>query len=351
MDIYRIFALIIVFILFSYILSRLLEYRIFLHKEHIEGFTPTDSNVLSIQSNNTLPVGISNTSPNYADKTLNQMYIKAAYGGAYDGVDTCPDMILYTLSLGYRYIVIHVFYDIVNKKDDKNSSIKTAVVGFSDHYPPVENIATKTMALSELLPLLQQYAFSPTSPNPDDPFFLHIIPAYQTANGTDTASTQANLGFNTQLNSQIEQALSLLQNSNRVSPSVDPIKTPLYSIQGKFIVIMDTISKQGNMTPTLQSSISLSIPMSQIKNTKTMPAHSSDFKVVFPIDEKGSLLTSPPPYISLYNPYKINVSPVCPWLSRYLGTSAIGTTNLGDYEQLFAKEGGSAFIPLSHYTK
>ena len=77
-----------------------------------------------------------------------------------------------------------------------------------------------------------------------------------------------------------------------------------------------------------------------------MTSKAKDLKIVFPIDEKGSLLTTPPPYVELYQPYQINVSPICIWLSRYLGTSTIGTTNLGDYEQLFSKEGGSAFIPL-----
>jgi hypothetical protein len=210
----------------------------------------------------------------------------------------------------------------------------------------------KTMALSDVLQLIQQNAFSPTSPNPDDPFFLHILPVYQSANGKDTPSTESTKGFNTQLNTQIEQSLALLQNSNRTSGPVDTAKTTLAELQGKFVVIMDTESTQGLMTNTLKQIVGLSIPLSKIKSTKNMKSTGKKgFNVVFPTDEKGSLLTTPPPYVQLYQTYQINVSPICPWLSRYLGTSAIGTTNLGDYEQLFSKEGGSAFIPLMPPTK
>ena len=348
MDIYRKITIVLIVILFSYIFWRLLDQRIHLRKGLIEGFTPADSNVVSIQNNNTIPSGISNMSKNYAKKTLNQLYIKAAYGGAYDGVNTSSDMLLYTLSLGYRYLVIHVFYDVVSGPD----SIRTAVVGFSDSYPPTENIAKKTMAFSDVLQLIQQNAFSPTSPNPDDPFFLHILPVYQNANGQDTPSTESTKGFNTQLNTQIEQSMALLQNSNRTSGPVDTAKTTLAELQGKFVVIMDTESTQGLMTNTLKQIVGLSIPLSKIKSTKNMKSEGKKgFNVVFPTDKKGSLLTSPPPYVELYQPYQINVSPVCPWLSRYLGTSALGTTNLGDYEQLFSKEGGSAFIPLLPPTK
>jgi len=349
MNIYRKVALVLILLLFTYILFRLLNQRVQLRKEIVESFTPSVANVVSIQKNNTIPVGISSMTKNYKDKPLNKMYIKAAYGGGYDGADICSDMLLYTLSLGYRYLVIHVFYDVVNDPN-KPSTIKTAVVGFADTYPPINNIANKTMALSDVLSLIQQNAFSPTSPNPDDPFFLHMVVAYQTANGDDTTSTQSTIGFNTQLNTQIEQALALLQNSNRVSGLVDPAKTTLGQLQGKFVVAMDTASTQGNMTQNLQNMIGLPVPLSKIKSTKTMvPTTESkgpSFKIVFPTDDKGFLLTSPPPYTQLYNSYQIKASAVCPWLSRYLGISAIGTTNLGDYEQLFSKEGGSAFIGL-----
>jgi hypothetical protein len=252
--------------------------------------------------------------------------------------------------MGYRYLVIHVFYDVVSGSDSE--STKTAVVGFSDAYPPTENIAKKTMALSDVLQLIQQNAFSPTSPNPDDPFFLHILPVYQTANGKDTPSTESTKGFNTQLNTQIEQTMALLQNSNRTSGPVDTAKTTLAELQGKFVVVMDTESTQGLMTDNLKQIIGLSIPLSKIKSTKNMKsAGKKGFNVVFPTDEKGSLLTSPPPYVQLYQSYQINVSPICPWLSRYLGTSTIGTTNLGDYEQLFSKQGGSAFIAFTYPKK
>ena len=352
MDIYRKVAIVLILILFSYIFFRLLDQRVMFQREIIkEGFTPTDSNVVSIQNNNTIPSGISNMSNNYAKKVLNQMYIKASYGGCYDGENTSADMLLYTLSMGYRYLVIHVFYDVVNGAADADTT-KTAVVGFSDVYPPAENIAKKTVALSDVLQLIQQNAFSPTSPNPDDPLFLHILPVYQNANGKDTPSTESTKGVNTQLNTQIEQTLALLQNSNRTSGPVDTAKTTLAELQGKFVVIMDTESTQGLMTNTLKQIVGLSIPLSKIKSTKNMKsAGKKGFNVVFPTDEKGSLLTTPPPYVQLYQTYQINVSPICPWLSRYLGTSSIGTTNLGDYEQLFSKEGGSAFIPLMPPTK
>jgi hypothetical protein len=204
------------------------------------------------------------------------------------------------------------------------------------------NVANHTMALSDFLPLIQQNAFTATSPNPSDPFFLHIIPGYFTS-GPGNTITQEMKGNNTQLNSQIEQALTLLQGSNRTPSKIKP-ETPLDEIKGKLVVIMDTESTQGYMTNALKNMVSLSVPESDFVMAKELNTNKRAFTMVLPFDKSGSLTTSIIDYINVYSKYMMNVSPVCVWESRYIGSSLIAYSNLGDYELLFSKEGGSAFV-------
>jgi hypothetical protein len=353
MDIYRKIAILIIVILFSYILFRLFQKRTeIISHSTIEGFTPTDSNVLAIQKENKISVNINNLPKGYYDKPLNKFYIMSAYGGGFDGVDVCADMFLYTMSLGYRYIAINVFFDVVNNPSIQNqSTTPTAMVGFSSSYNPMENIANHTIALSDLLELIQQNAFSTMVPNPGDPFFLHILPAYHTSTSDPSdPSTQgskpASLGYNTQLNSQIEQALSIIQNTNRASTPIT-VDTSISKILGQIVVVMDGSSTDGNMTTNLQSMIGLDIPSSNLRMASTFQSTTkpTDFSVVLPFDENDKILNSIPPYIDLYDSHKLNVSPVCPWESRFIFTfSALGPSNLGDYENLFYKQGSTAFI-------
>jgi len=314
-----------------------------------EGFTPTDSNVLAIKKANMMNVNIQNIPQSYYSKPLNKFYIMAAYGGGFDGVDVCSDMLLYTLSLGYRYIVVNVFYDTVNNPTvDIPSKTPTAMVGFSSLYNPMENMANHTMALSDFIDLIQQNAFSTNSPNPGDPFFLHILPAYKTITSSGQTDMVAK-GYNTQLNTQIEQALSLIQNTNRSSGQITET-TPLSKILGQIVVVMDASSTAGNMTTHLQHMIGLDVPSSKLLMAATFKGNkkTQGWKMVLPFDENGSVLNSIPHYIDLYDNYKINVSAVCPWETRYVFTSSIlGPSNLGDYENLFYNEGSTAFIRLS----
>jgi hypothetical protein len=355
MDIYRKIAILIIVILFSYILYRLFKKRVDIMNQSIEGFTPTDSYVLTIQKSNKLNVNIQNMPKNYYTKPLNKFYIMGAYGGGFDGANISADMLLYTLSLGYRYMAINVFYDVVNNPNAEiHLTTPVAMVGFSSLYNPMENIAGHTMALSDFLELVQQNAFSTNSPNPGDPFFLHILPGYKTGTsgtgGSDTNSSKmANKGYNTQLNSQIEQALSLIRDTNRASGQITE-KTPLSSILGQIVVVMDGDSTAGNMTTNLQNMIGLNIPSSSLlmaASFQEAKPKESGFNIVLPFGENGSILNSIPPYTTLYDKHKINVTAVCPWETRFVFTTSIlGPSNLGDYENMFYNEGSTAFRGL-----
>lgn len=340
MSIHKKLAILVIVLLFLFILYKLLQKR---SEMILEGFT--NSNVLAIQKSNTLIPSIQNMSKNYYSKPLNHFYIMSAYGGGFDGYDISQDMMLYTLSLGYRYVFIHVFFDV----NQMGSSAPTAIVGFSSIYSPMENIAQKTVPLVDFIEFLEQNAFSSSSaPNPGDPFFLHILPAYKT--GQDTTSKQRAKGNNTQLNSQIEQALAIIQNTNRASGKVEPT-TPLRQIQGKIVIVMDGTSTAGNMTNNLKNKISMNIPSSSIQTSPaspSVPSTPSSISIVLPFDENEKILNSIPPYKDLYNSKKWNISPICPWESRFVFTmSTLGANNFGDYENLFYTEGSSAFIPLT----
>jgi len=360
MDIYRKIAILIIVILFSYILYRLFKKRVeIMNESKVEGFTPNDSYVLAIQKANTLNVNIQNMPKKYYTKPLNKFYIMGAYGGGFDGANVSADMLLYTLSLGYRYMAINVFYDVVNNSAAENPSTvqttsPTAMVGFSSLYNPMENIAGHTIALSDFLELIQQNAFSTNSPNPGDPFFLHILPGYKTAaSGTggsdDNTSKMASKGYNTQLNSQIEQALTLIRETNRSSGQITE-NTPISSILGQIVVVMDGDSTAGNITTNLQNMIGLNIPSSSLLMAASFQEgkpNEPGFNIVLPFGENGSILNSIPPYTTLYDKYKINVTAVCPWETRFVFTSSIlGPSNLGDYEKMFYNEGSSAFRVL-----
>lgn len=363
MDIYRKIAIALIVLLFSYILFRLVSQRIIIRKNQesvaevaegaegtkgVEGFTPQNSQVLAIQKANTIAPNITNMNNNIINKSLEKVYIKSAYGGGYDGEDVSIDMLNYTLSLGYRYIVIHVFYDDVNDGNaPKLSASKTAVVGFSSAYSPLANTAKKTISLYDFIEAIQQNAFSSTSPNSGDPVFLHILPGYkQSESDMNQSLIQEAKGLNTQLNSQIEQALQVLKGTNRFSSNVK-ITSSLERVKGKFITVMDTMSVDGNMTDNLKELISLSVPIKNLQSVKEMKKPKDDrWNVVVPIDENGKLLTNNSDYVNKYRGYKINASPVCMWESRFIVSglgSTSGKTNLGEYEQLFASE-GSAFV-------
>jgi len=239
---------------------------------------------------------------------------------------------------------------VVNTGTNSTSGPKTAMVGFSSTFSPMSNTANKTMALVDLLNIILQNAFSSTSPNPGDPFFLHILPAYQSLMNTDKSMNPEAIGNNSQLNTQIEQALIVLQGSNRLANNITT-KSSLGQLNGKLVITMDAQSTQGNMTPNLKSIIGFSVPTSDFQSVKKLKQPSANqWSVVLPIDTDLALLTNNSDYINTYKTYKMNVSPVCMWTTRYILStfgSMSGTTNLGDYESMFANEGSSAFMILS----
>jgi hypothetical protein len=346
MNIFRKFVILIVFLMFSYILFRLLLQRVELYRNVEEGFTSDNNKVLSIKKNNNIVNNIENANENILTKRLKELYIKSAYGGGYDGTDITVDMIKYTLSLGYRYMVIHVFYDTVNNGTDGNKK-KTAMVGFSSNFIPMTNSAQKTMSLENFIQIILENSFSSTSPNPGDPFFLHILPAYKkTSSKTDKNEIQETIAFNSQMNTQISQSLSELKRINRLAKTVN-IDTTIDKLQDKLVIVMDADSSKGQMTDELKDVISFSVSTETLQSAKNLKIPVKNTWVeILPIDEDSSLLTNHIDYINKYRAYKMNVSPVCVWESRYIVSllgSTSGKTNLGEYEELFSKE-GSAFI-------
>ena len=346
---YRRVLLVLVVLLFSGILIYLLERHVALRRE-IEGFTISDSNVVAIQTENKIVSKLRSIPPTYGSKMIGNMCIKAAYAGAYDGVDTTLDMMYYTLQLGYRYVVLHVF----NAPIDSISLTPTAVVGYSSTYPLQTNTASKVITLVDLLPFIQQNAFLPTTcTNADDPFFIHILPAYQTADSSDRLGLETVKGKNSQLNTFIEQAVSILQGSNRLAGQVE-VKSSLSELKGQLVISMDANPSQGNITQKMKDMIAFPIPTGQLQtayNARIPPPNV--WNVVLPIDENGTVMTSNSPYTEptarpIYKVLQMNASPVCAWSARmvssYLTMGAKATTNLGDYEQLFINEGGYSMV-------
>ena len=179
---------------------------------------------------------------------------------------------------------------------------------------------------------------------------------YHTINPSDEAAIiAAKKGKNTQLNTQIETALDELANrSNMLAGAITP-NSPLSSMSGKIVVIMDTTITTGQKSKKLLSMISIDPKSKKMMTNNTgivsgepitqkeTPAPSKEPKPlieVLPFDDKGAILTDNPNVNTVLIQFTPNFSPVMAWY--YNSSSDL----LASYEKLFVNNGNSAFIKL-----
>lgn len=357
MELIKKFLILIIIVLFIYILLRLLEKRSQLidKKLQIEGYT--NEYVTKISNKMTIPNSIISMPKSYGSHSINEYFVKSSLDSAYDGTTVSIDMVNYVLSRGYRLLDFEVYLEPLTTAPVGTSA--TAVVGYS---PIVSGsrMSNNNIKFSDVITAIMQGAFTSTSPNPKDPFFLQIRPMYKKILKTDdAASSSAKQGKNTQLNTQIEAALDQLQRpSNMLAGFVTPTTT-LSSISGKIVVIMDNIITNGKKSANLLSMISIN-PKSKDMNTSNTgiittqpiqtktpsPSPSTEGALiqVLPFDDKETILTDNPNPNTVLTQFKPNFSPYMAWI--YNSTSGI----LDDYENLFIQNGNSAFIELSSIT-
>lgn len=172
MNYLNILLYLIIFILFSMILCNLYmknKATIVSLENTQEGFTGSDSEVKSIENNKNLAsVGnIQSIGKKYADLPLKEYCIKASYNSACSGNYVSKDMIRHVLSRGCRFLDFEVFY-IKHKNNFMPVVAKSTDPKFvlfdTDNHIPLEEAFTSIIG----------NAFSGTSPNKNDPLFLHL---------------------------------------------------------------------------------------------------------------------------------------------------------------------------------
>lgn len=290
------------------------------------------------------------------DSPLNLFHVKSSYHSAYDGKDISTDMVLYVLHRGYRFLDFEIYHDYVSGVNANTNAAnmsnpnKKAVVSFTDGSTTSKN----NLELKDILEIIQLNAFSNVSNN-NDPLFIQIRPMYKMPLAKDTADEKnKKIGENTQLNTQIEQALGVF-GSYKHNDKVDGL-TPVKHILKKIIVVMDNVSnpntnlKTGNLISLINMNPEDMTSCNAAGALEKCNKDINDNKLVQvkPTDSNNKILTQNPHSLHTISVTSCNFCPMMAWFSSYIGGySSAGLSQLGDYETLFLNSGGSAFVLLS----
>jgi len=359
MSLFKKIIILIIFVILLYILFRLIKKRtdiLQLMKKDIpfvEGLSCisdiTNTKVKKILDSNSVGQIMDNLSyKGYYKGTdpINKFHIKASYNSAFDGKDITKDMLLYVLYRGYRFLHFEIYYDLVS---GQKSETKTAVVSYKDS-STTSNI---NVPLKDMLDIINLHAFSNVN-NKDDPLFIQLIPIYNMPSSSDLEEDKnKKIGENTLFNTHIESALSTINDSYKYNGSFTPT-TPINSLLKKTIIIMDKVSnpfsniksdKLMSMIHIQPSDMTLCNAESKLeecnKNNNTLIQ-------VKPTDSSNQLLTQNPDSLNIVSKTSCNICPMMAWMSSYIGGfSSAGLSQLGEYETMFLKTGGSAFVLLS----
>lgn len=158
------------------------------------------------------PTGISSLSKSTSSQMLKQYCIKSSYNSALSGKYVSTDAIKRVLSRGCRFLDFEVFLI-----DDD------AQVAFSDDPTFVTVKSNNSITLNSALQTIISNAFSAPSPNSDDPIFIQLR----------IKSKSSNI-YNL-IGMAIKNYLSNKLYKGKVTGN-----TPLYSLMGKVVLIIDT---------------------------------------------------------------------------------------------------------------
>ena len=239
--------LFIIFVILFYILFRLIQKRtdiLHIMKEDmpvVEGLSCisdiTNAKVKKILDSNSIGQIVDNLSSkgyyNGSDE-ISKFNMKASYNSAFDGKDITKDMLLYVLYRGYRFLDFELYYDVVS---GEKSEIKKAVVSYKDS----SVTANVNVPLKDLLDIINLHAFSNVN-NKDDPLFIQLRPVYNMPTSSDLDEDKnKKIGENTQFNTQIESALSVIYDSYKYSGKNFSSTTPINSLLKKTIITSNGI--------------------------------------------------------------------------------------------------------------
>jgi hypothetical protein len=385
MDVWKKITIFIIFLLFVYILFRLLKKRSdILSNVGKEGFKEGfeyNSGVQEIikTQTNTNEIDCSMPGKN-GPKPLGSFFVKSSFHSAVDAAgNVSTDMVRYVLSRGYRFLDFAVAYtpqnDSYNPEDAQNGSKggpSTACVGYL--YNSVSPISY--IPLSKILDTIQTTAFTSPSPNPGDPVFIQIRPMKTT--GTPAVAPTGSDNSDSQLYTQIQAALGILKR-NKLARGVTK-DTLLSTIMGKIVIVMasattginneyigltlgsDDLSTitSGLLTHTSTTSNSTTDTSTKITtitytNTSVPSAsaaiRSSALVEIQPLTLSNSTLNDNERFSTLINKLPANFTPMLACMPTTITQSVPILNNtktaLGDYEELFSSS-KSAFVDLEY---
>ena len=217
MEIYKKILILILIILFFYIGYRLLKKINCCKKRNFEGLENLNSTNEDIELNklkNSENVTLQSIHETDTKLPLSQYVIKASYNSALTGKYVNSNMIKYVLSRGCRFLDFEIF--LINGKPQ--------IAYTSDSkYKTIQS--KNNILLDEVLSTIVSNAFTNTSPNRNDPLFIHM-------------RIKSSDSSNDDIYKSIAKSLSVIKDSLYSKP-IDN-KTKLSDIMGKIVIIVDS---------------------------------------------------------------------------------------------------------------
>jgi len=343
MNIFKKTLVLLIIIITLYILFVLYNTRMQIKSTMTEGFDVNEMNkeFENVRKGDIPSLGAFQSS-NYDENIgLKQFCIKASYNTAYTGDKFVNlDMVSHVIEHGCRFLDFEIYaFDgepFVAYSTDK------------------ENIITSNkLTLSEVLSRVDENAFTAdtgnfTTPNPTDPMFIHfrIISNYKES-------------FYTKVNQQVQSILGAKMYKNDASQDMVNRDTSIRSLNGKYIIIYNTISSdeyfEGNslLTKNMESN-SNTLKMMYAENRLAVQVEPpniindgsfsrvdvNDYQMTIPNNGRGFS------YFFYYD------NPDSGELIRYYGVQIVCmkfyiNNNIESYEKLFSKL-GAAIVPMSN---
>jgi hypothetical protein len=217
MEIYKKILILILIILFFYIGYRLLKKINCCNKNKFEGLENLNATNEDIELNklkNSENVTLQSIHETDTKLPLSQYVIKASYNSALTGKYVNSNMIKYVLSRGCRFLDFEIFLidgkpQIAYTSDSKYKTIQSK----------------NNILLDEVLSTIVSNAFTNTSPNRNDPLFIHM-------------RIKSSDSSNDDIYKSIAKSLSVIKDSLYTKP-IDN-KTKLSDIMGKIVIIVDS---------------------------------------------------------------------------------------------------------------
>jgi hypothetical protein len=171
MELLRIFLIIVVLAIFSYVLYTLLKDRATIIKENMqsrEGMNVKDEIIGFLGLNP--PISIENMNDKRLGLPLREYCIKASYNSAYSGTQISDKMIKYVLARGCRFLDLQIHYS-------ENNNL--AYVANITDTEIKEMDSNNRVSLDTIFNVIAANAFmssqgSDGCPNPKDPLFIHL---------------------------------------------------------------------------------------------------------------------------------------------------------------------------------